>query len=281
MAEHVCQRRVSSSLSLPLGVAGWTLVAVATVAIAAPLLAPYDPQALDLPGGLAGPSAAHWLGQDKLGRDLLSRILLGARISLGVASATVLVTTTVGVGFGLLAGWRGGWLDEALMRITDIFLAFPGILLAIAFTAAAGPGIGHVIVALSLIGWVGYARLTRGQVLAMREREFMAAATALGLPARRLLFRHLLPNVASPVLVEATFGFAYAILAESSLSFLGLGTQPPTSSWGALLDAGRSYLLVAPHITTFPGLAIFLTVLCTVHLGDRLRDRLDPHHVPS
>jgi peptide/nickel transport system permease protein len=193
----------------------------------------------------------------------------------------VLVTTTVGVGFGLLAGWRGGWLDEALMRITDIFLAFPGILLAIAFTAAAGPGIGHVIVALSLIGWVGYARLTRGQVLAMREREFMAAATALGLPARRLLFRHLLPNVASPVLVEATFGFAYAILAESSLSFLGLGTQPPTSSWGALLDAGRSYLLVAPHITTFPGLAIFLTVLCTVHLGDRLRDRLDPHHVPS
>jgi len=263
----------------PLGLAGWVLIAIALVAALAPFLAPYDPLALDLPGGLAGPSAHHWLGQDKLGRDLLSRLLLGARVSLGVASCTVAVTTIVGVSLGLIAGWRGGWLDEVLMRLTDVFLAFPGILLAIAFTAAAGPGIGHVIVALSLIGWVGYARLTRGQVLAAREREFMAAATALGLPTHRLLFRHLLPNVAAPVLVEATFGFAYAILAESSLSFLGLGTQPPTPSWGALLDAGRSYLLVAPHITTFPGLTIFVTVLCAVHLGDRLRDHLDPHHV--
>jgi peptide/nickel transport system permease protein len=279
MAECLDPRR--ASLVAPLGVAGWTLVVVAVAAIAAPLLVPYDPQALDLPGGLAGPSAHHWLGQDKLGRDLLSRLLLGARVSLGVASATVAITATVGVALGLVAGWRGGWVDEALMRVTDIFLAFPGILLAIAFTAAAGPGIGHVIVALSLIGWVGYARLTRGQVLAMREREFMTAATALGLPPHRLLLRHLLPNVASPVLVEATFGFAYAILAESSLSFLGLGTQPPTPSWGALLDAGRSYLLVAPHITTFPGLAIFLTVLCAVHLGDQLRDRLDPRHFPA
>jgi len=263
----------------PVGLAGWMLLAIVLIATLAPLLAPYDPQALDLPGGLTGPSAEHWLGQDKLGRDLLSRLLIGARVSLGVASCTVAITTAVGVSLGLIAGWRGGWLDEALMRLTDIFLAFPGILLAIAFTAAAGPGIGHVIVALSLIGWVGYARLTRGQVLAAREREFMSAATALGLPTRRLLFRHLLPNVAAPVLVEATFGFAYAILAESSLSFLGLGTQPPTPSWGALLDAGRSYLLVAPHITTFPGLTIFLTVLCAVHLGDRLRDRLDPRHV--
>lgn len=260
------------------GWAGWFLVAVAVAACAAPWLAPHDPAVIDLPGGLAAPSAHHWLGQDRLGRDLLARLLFGARISLLVGLTTVVVTASVGAVVGLVSGWLGGWVDEVLMRITDCFLAFPGILLAIAFTAATGPGVSHVILALSLIGWVGYARLTRGQVLALRESDFMAAATGLGLSLPRLLLRHLLPSVAAPLTVEATFGFAYAILAESSLSFLGLGAPPPTPTWGGLLNAGRADLLVAPHVTTFPGVAIFLTVVAAVHLGDRLRDRLDPHH---
>ncbi|NCS74060.1 MAG: ABC transporter permease [Deltaproteobacteria bacterium] len=260
------------------GWAGWLLVAMAIGAAAAPWLAPHDPSAIDLAGALAPPSVHHWLGQDRLGRDLLSRLLFGARISLLVGMATVTVTATVGAAVGLLAGWLGGWVDELLMRITDCFLAFPGILLAIAFTAATGPGIGHVILALSIIGWVGYARLTRGQVLALRSTDFMAAATGLGLSLPRLLLRHLLPSVAAPLTVEATFGFAYAILAESSLSFLGLGAPPPTATWGGLLNGGRADLLVAPHVTTFPGVAIFLTVVAAVHLGDRLRDHLDPRH---
>lgn len=256
--------------------AGALLVAtLVIVAAGASWIAPYDPTAQVLAENLAPPSSAHPLGQDKLGRDILARVIHGTRVSLAVGVATVLVSLAIGATIGAVAGFAGGWVDEAVMRAVDVLLAFPGLLLAIALTGILGPSLRNVVIALCLIGWTGYARLARGEVARLREREFVEAARALGVPERRILVRHVVPLLATPLLVQATFGMAAAIVAEASLSFLGLGAQPPTASWGAMLNDGRAFVLVAPHLTIFPGLAILVTVLGLNFLGDGLRDRLD------
>ena len=252
------------------------LLVLVVVAIFAPYISPYDPTAIRLAEGLSGPSITHPLGQDKLGRDILSRIIYGARISLYVGVATVMLSAFVGTVVGAVSGYAGGVVDEVVMRLIDILLAFPGILLAVAVMAILGPSLNNIVIALTVLGWVGYARLVRGQVLALREFEFVLAARALGADARRIITRHLLPNVLGPVIVQATFGMAGAIVAEAGLSFLGLGTQPPTPSWGSMLNDGREFLLTTPHLTTFPGLAIMTVVLGLNFLGDGLRDILDP-----
>lgn len=258
-------------------VAGAALVALfALAALLAPLLAPHDPARQNLDRRLESPSLEHPLGLDELGRDILSRLIFGARVSLGVGLAVVLLSGAVGSLIGAASGFFGGRVDALLMRVSDVFLAFPGILLAIALVAVLGPALRHVILALVVIGWVGYARLVRGQVLQIREMEFVAAAHATGLRRRRVLSRHILPNVLPTLTVQLSLGMAGAILAEASLSFLGLGIQPPTPSWGAMINAGRSHLLDAPHLGLFPGLAILLTVMGLNFLGDALVDYLDP-----
>jgi peptide/nickel transport system permease protein len=253
----------------------FTLVALASLATFAPRIAPHSPTEQNLSEDLRGSSVLHPLGQDKLGRDQLSRIIYGARVSLLVGVTSVTMTVTLGVLIGALAGYAGGTVDFWVMRIVDVLLAFPGILLAIAMSAVLGPSLPHVIFALSVIGWTGYARLVRAEVLAIREREHVEAARALGMRSSRVVLRHILPLVAAPVAVQATFGMAGAIVAEASLSFLGLGVQPPTPSWGSMLNEGRSFLLIAPHLTLWPGVAIFVTVLGLNLLGDGLRARLD------
>jgi len=246
-----------------------------TTALFAPALAPYDPLAQNLDQDLRASSRAHWLGTDKLGRDILSRTIYGGRISLLVGLSTVALSLVVGVAVGSLAGYFGAWIDHLLMRAIDILMAFPGILLAIAFTAVLGPGLDHVVLALCLIGWTGYARLVRGEILSLRERDFIQAARSLGCPPRLIVLRHLLPNILAPLVIQATFGLAAAIVAEGSLSFLGLGVEPPTASWGSMLNDGRQFLLVAPHLTTYPGLALMLTVFALNLVGDSLQDRLE------
>jgi peptide/nickel transport system permease protein len=245
------------------------------VALFAPWLSPVDPNVQDLDSGLSGPSAGHWLGQDKLGRDLLSRLIHGARISVAVGLGTVSISLSVGLLAGALSGFVGGKVDHLFMRLADILLAFPGILLAIGITAVLGPSLRNVLVALSLLGWVGYARLIRGQVLKVKEMDFVQSARAAGSPPVRLLLAHILPNALSPVIVEATFGIARAIVAEAGLSFLGLGVAPPAPSWGAMINEGRHLLFIAPHITTVPGLAIMVTVMAFNFIGDGLRDAMD------
>jgi peptide/nickel transport system permease protein len=244
-------------------------------ALFAPLLAPHDPLRQNLDEDLVSYSIEHPLGTDKLGRDILSRMIYGARISLLVGCATVALSLAIGFALGSLSGYFGGWVDQSMMRLVDILMAFPGILLAIAFTAVLGPGLDHVILALCLIGWTTYARLVRGEILALREREFIHAARALGCGPRRIILRHLLPNLLPPLLIQATFGLAAAIVAEGSLSFLGLGVEPPTPSWGSMLNDGRQFLLVAPHLTSYPGLALMLTVLALNLVGDAIQDQLD------
>jgi len=255
--------------------AAGAVVAAALVLCAAlsPLFAPYSPDEMHLCEGLSGPSAEHLLGQDKHGRDVLSRMIYGSRVSVMVGAGTVLVSAAIGFLAGALAGIRGGVVDQVLMRLVDVFLAFPGILLAIALTAITGPGIVNVIIALSARGWVGYARVVRGQVLVEREKGYVEAARAMGAGTAAIIGRHLLPNTMAPVVIQATFGMAGAILAEASLSFLGLGPQDlPT--WGGMLSDGTSFLRTAPHTAVFPGIAIMLTVLAFNFLGDSLRDRL-------
>jgi peptide/nickel transport system permease protein len=242
-------------------------------AVFAPLLAPHSPEEQNLCAGLSGPTHGHPFGQDKLGRDVLSRMIYGARVSLIVGVAVVLISALVGFMVGAMAGTFGGIVDQAVMRIIDLLMAFPGILLAIALAAVLGPGLGNVIFALSLLGWVGYARLVRAQVLVERERPYFEAAKALGAAWPRLIFRHLAPNVAGPVLVQASFGIAGAVLAEAALSFLGLGTQK-VPSFGSLLSHGINFLRTAPHLTIFPGLAVFALVISFNLLGDFLGDYL-------
>lgn len=243
-------------------------------ALLAPFVAPYDPLAIDLRGELEGPGAGHPLGQDKLGRDILSQIIYGSRVSLVVGLVVVGISLLIGVSLGAAAGYFGGVFDTILMRIVDILLAFPGILLAIALTGILGPNLRNIILALCVLGWVGYARLVRGQVLAEKNREYVLAARAIGASHPRIILRHILPNCFAPVIVEATFGLAGVILAESSLSFLGLGPQD-VPTWGRLLNEGAQYLLFAPHVATFPGIAIMLTVLAFNFIGDGLRNRWD------
>jgi len=254
------------------------LIVLTTVvaAVAGPWLLPYDPAAQQLALRLEGPSLAHWFGLDELGRDIFARVLAGARISLLVGLVVVGVSSTIGVALGSVAGYFGGRIDEAISRLIDILLAFPGLLLAIALVAVLGPSLTNVVLALSLIGWVGYARLVRGQVLRARELEFVLAARALGATTLRILVRHVIPSTLPAVTVQATLGMGGAILAEAALSFLGLGVQPPTPSWGTMLSYGRGHMLDAPHLTVFPGVAIALLVLGFNFLGDGLRDRLDP-----
>lgn len=247
-------------------------------ALAAPLLAPYDPNVQDTARRLEAPSNQHLLGLDDLGRDVLSRVIFGARVSLRVGFSVVLLASMVGVTLGAISGYFGGAVDVMVMRLCDILLAFPGILLAIALVAVLGPSLNNVILALAVIGWVGYARLVRGQVLKVREMEYVTAAKALGAKSPRVILRHVLPNVINPVIVMATLGLAGAILSEAALSFLGLGVQPPTPSWGAMLTAGRRYLGLANHLAIFPGAAIMLAVMGLNFLGDGLIDALDPKY---
>src|SRR6516225_3383661 len=234
----------------PLAAIGVLLLAVFVVcAVFAPWLAPRDPAALDLHGRLVGPSAAHWFGTDELGRDILSRTLYGARISLIVAVSVVGLSLAIGMVAGCVAGFYGGWIDTAITTyVMNAFLALPGILLAIAFVAFMGPGLWNVIVALAISGWVGYARLVRGQVMAVKEREFVEAARALGATNSRIIVRHLLPNIVQPLIVQAAIGMAAAVLAEATLSFLGLGIPPPAASWGSMLNDARSHLFDSPHL---------------------------------
>lgn len=247
---------------------------LALIALAAPWLSSYDPTMPDLAGELAGPGTAHLLGQDELGRDLWARLAMGSRVSLSIGIAVVFVSSLIGTLLGGLCGYRGGLWDSALMRVIDVLQAFPGILLAIALAYGLGPGYLNVVFALSVLGWVGYARLVRGQVLQIREEEFVQAARAVGVPDLQILLRHIYPNLLGPLAVQCTFGLAAAILSESSLAFLGLGVQG-VPSWGAMLDGGTDFLLVAPHVAFFPGAALFATILAFNFLGDGLRDLLD------
>jgi peptide/nickel transport system permease protein len=252
------------------------VLVAAAAAVIGPWLVPFDPAAQELALRLEGPTGSHWFGLDELGRDIFARILAGARISLMVGLVVVGVSATVGTVLGSIAGYFGGRVDEAISRVIDILLAFPGLLLAIALVAVLGPSLTNVVLALSLIGWVGYARLVRGQVLRARELEFVQAARAIGATTIRILARHIIPTTLPAVTVQATLGMGGAILAEAALSFLGLGVQPPTPSWGTMLNYGRGHLLDAPHLTVFPGLAIAILVLGFNFLGDGLRDALDP-----
>ena len=264
-----------------LAVVGAVLIlALIVTAMFAEWLAPYNPIKQNIAEQLTPPNAKHWCGQDKLGRDILSRIIFGSRVSIRVGFATVSISLLLGLAIGSISGYYGGLVDELVMRLVDILMAFPGILLAIAMVAVLGPSLNHVILALCLIGWVGYARLVRGQALYLRELEYVTAAQALGASPARIMTQHIMPNLLAPIIVEATFGMAGAILAEASLSFLGLGVQPPTPSWGAMLNEGREFLLFAPHTTTFPGIAIMLVVLGFNFLGDGLRDYLDVKRTP-
>ena len=269
-------RRTKGAL-LSIGTA--ILVVVAVAAIAGPALTPLDPSAQELPLRLARPSLAHPFGLDELGRDILARVLAGARISFLVGFVVVTVSASVGTTLGAIAGYFGGAVDDVISRVIDVLLAFPGLLLAIALVAVLGPSLGNVLFALAIVGWVGYARLVRGQVLRAREFEYVQAARALGASTSRILLRHVIPAALPAVVVQATLGMAAAIIGEAALSFLGLGVQPPTPSWGSMLNDGRGHLLDAPHLTIFPGLAIGLVVLGLNFVGDGLRDLTDPKQV--
>ncbi|HEV7920865.1 MAG TPA: nickel transporter permease [Thermoanaerobaculia bacterium] len=253
-------------------------LALLLMAVAAPLLAPFDPDAQDTARRLEAPSQQHPLGLDELGRDVLSRIIWGSRVSLRVGFSVVIIASLIGVTLGAIAGYFGGAADTLVMRLTDILLSFPGILLAIAMVAVLGPSINNVVLALVIVAWVGYARLVRGQVLKVREMEYVTAAKALGARSPRVIALHVLPNVINPVIVMATLGLAGTILAEASLSFLGLGVQPPTPSWGSMLTYGRQYLGRANHLAIYPGIAIMLAVMGLNFLGDGLIDALDPKY---
>jgi peptide/nickel transport system permease protein len=249
----------------------------------APLLAPYDPRVQSVTARDQSteerlkPTREHPLGLDDLGRDVLSRLIYGARISMRVGVTVVLISALIGIMIGALSGYYGGWVDRFFSGfLFNVFLAFPSILLAIAMVAFLGPSLNNLILALSVIGWVGYARLIRGQVLKVREYDFVTAARALGAGDMRILLRHILPNAIQPLIVQASLGMAGAVLSEASLSFLGLGVPPPAPSWGAMLNDARTYLRAAPHLLIFPGLAVMLTVLAFNFVGDGLREWLDP-----
>ena len=269
---------VTSIIVQPLAALGVVLLTTFILcAIFAPVLAPQDPAQLDLAGRLLPPGHGHVFGTDALGRDILSRTLYGARISLIVAVSVVSLSLGVGLITGLAAGFYGGWIDTILnIYVTNAFLSLPGILLAIAFVAFLGPGLFNLILALAISGWVGYARLVRAQVMAVKEREFVEAARALGASDLRILCHHILPNIVQPLIVQATIGMAGAVLAEATLSFLGLGVPPPTASWGAMPNDARSHLFDSPHLVIFPAIAVMLAVLSFNFIGDALRDFLDP-----
>lgn len=257
---------------------GLTIAAIVILmAVFAPLIATHDVTVQDLANRFASPSADHWFGTDALGRDIFSRIIYGAQISLQVGVVVVVVSGVVGIFIGAIAGFYGGWVDRILSGyVFNVFLAFPGLLLAIALVAFLGAGLGKTMLALCIIGWVGYARVMRGQVLKVREYDFVQAAKALGAGNMRILFTHILPNSIQPLIVQASLGMAGAVLSEASLSFLGLGIPPPAPSWGTMIEEARNYFSVYPHLLFFPGIAIALTVLAFNFIGDGLREYLDP-----
>jgi peptide/nickel transport system permease protein len=260
-----------------LAISGLALVlGLFAVALLARWLAPYDPDFIDLKQVLMPPSPAHLLGTDTLGRDVLSRIIFGARVSLLVGFVAVGIATLIGVLVGALAGYYGGVLDQILMRLVDLMLCFPTIFLILAVIAVLGPSIWNIMAVIGLTGWMGVARLVRAEFLSLREREFVVAARALGASDVRLIWRHLLPNALTPVMVSATLGVAGAILVESSLSFLGLGVQPPTPSWGNMLTMGKDNIEIAWWLSVFPGLAILVTVMSYNLLGEGIREAIDP-----
>ena len=264
-------------LRSPLTVAGLALILIFGLsALLAPVLAPMDPLEQNLSQRLEPPSPAHWLGMDQLGRDMLSRLLFGARISLIVGVGVVGTAGTFGTLVGLIAGYLGGLVDEALMRVTDIFLAFPALILAMAIAGALGPSLNNAMIAIAVVSWPVYARLVRGQVLSLREREFVEAARSLGASAPRILWRHILPNTLAPILVQASFDMGGAILSAAGLSFIGFGAQPPIPEWGVMISEGRKYISTQLWLSLFPGLAILFTVAAFNLIGDGLRDALDP-----
>lgn len=255
---------------LPASILGvWLLVAVIE-----PWL-PLEPNYIVLPNILQPPALSAWLGYDDLGRPIVDRLMMGARTSFFVAFWVVLLSTSLGTFIGMVSAWLGGYIDLAIVRVIDVFLAFPGILLAIALAGLLGPGIENVVFALSTVGWVGFARLARAQTLSLKQREHVRAAVALGARTPRILWHHVLPLLTAPLIIEATFGIAAIVIAEAGLSFLGLGVQPPTASWGSMIRDGTEYMLVAPHLVLAPGLALLLVVMSVNMLGDRLRDKLD------
>ncbi len=258
-------------------VSGGVILALVVIALLAPILGRYDPKVSRAIEALQGPSARHWLGTDNLGRDVLSRVIWGGRVSLAVGVISVTIGLSCGVLLGLLAGWRGGVTDLLVMRVIDALLAFPGLLLAISITSALGPNLRNAMIAIGIVAIPVYTRLTRAQVLQLRSREFVEAARALGASDLRIVFRHLLPNIVSPLIVQASLSVAFAILAEASLSFLGLGVQPPTPTWGFDINQARAYLSNGYWwMSLAPGLAILITVLSFNFLGDSVRDMLDP-----
>ena len=260
-----------------LAVAGGALLALfLLIAAVAPWIAPHDPLAQDLYGRLSPPSAKNWFGTDDFGRDILSRVLHGSRVSLRVGVAAVAIALVVGTVIGLMAGYWGGLLDNVLMRLMDLMLAFPSILLAIVVVAVLGPSLNNAMLAVGIVSIPQYARLVRASVLSIREQDYVTAARALGARDARIILAAILPNCVAPLTVQSTLGLAGAILDAAGLSFLGLGAQPPTPEWGAMLSGGRDFILSAPWVLTFPGLAILLTVLAFNLLGDGLRDALDP-----
>jgi peptide/nickel transport system permease protein len=261
-----------------LAAAGMVLGAVFVVcALFAPWIAPQDPANIDLPSRLQPLGTAHWFGTDELGRDIFSRVIYGARISMLVGASVVAGSLLLGLIVGAIAGYYGGFADKFFsVVLMNAFLSFPGILLAIAFVAFLGPGILNLILALCIGGWVGYARLVRAQVLAVKEKEFVEAARALGASDWRIVTRHILPNIIQPVIVQAAIGMAGAVLAEATMSFLGLGVPPPTASWGSMLNDARAHLFDAPHMVLFPAAAVMLAVLSFNFIGDALRDYMDP-----
>lgn len=252
------------------------VVAIFSVAVLASLLAPYDPGAIEVAAKLRGPSAAHWLGTDQLGRDVLSRMLYGSRISLSVGFIAVFISLVIGVVIGAVAGFYGGAIDSALMRFVDIMMCFPAFFLILTIVALLGPNIWNVMVVIGATSWMGTARFVRAEFLSLRGRDYVVAARALGAGDRRIIFRHMLPNSLAPVFVTATLDVATAILVEAGLSFLGFGVQPPAPSWGNILTEGRLYIFDAWWLTIFPGAAILLTVLAFNLFGEGLRDALDP-----
>jgi len=261
-------RMAMSGLALVLG--------LFVVSVFAPWLAPYDPNSINLKQVLMPPSPDHYLGTDTLGRDVLSRIIYGSRVSLKVGFVAVGLATLIGLLVGALAGFYGGWVDSALMRLVDLMLCFPAFFLILAVIAVLEPSIWNIMAVIGLTSWMGVARLVRAEFLSLREREFVTAARALGASDTRLILRHLLPNALAPVMVSATLGVAGAILTESALSFLGLGVQPPTPSWGNILTAGKDNIEIAWWLSVFPGLAILVTVMSYNLLGEGIREAIDP-----
>jgi peptide/nickel transport system permease protein len=267
-------RRAMTARGAPFG--GVVLILVLLMALLAPFIAPYDPLKQDLMNTLLPPSADHWLGTDNLGRDIVARVIYGTRVSLIAGLASVALAVVAGSLLGMTAGFAGGTFDSIVMRLIDAILSFPALVLALALGAVMGAGLLGVVIALSVVYTPTFARLMRGQVLTMREREFVMAARVLGSPAWRIVRQHILPNVATPIVVQASLSIAFAILAEASLSFLGLGVRPPEPSWGGMINQGRGYLQQAPWIVFGPGAALFVTVLGLNFVGDAIRDALDP-----